>query len=193
MPKKSKKSKSKRVPLRRKHRIIKKINEHAKKKKKELRKDKLAGKVQPRTKDPGIPSSYPFKAELMRELEFNRERDRLKKERKKAENKLRREENMRDLQQTAETRSRAFEEDSRRAESSGGLSNGDVDNTKGFYKAFNKVVEYADVLIQVLDARDPLGTRCQHVERHLKKNARHKHMLLLLNKCDLVPAWVTKR
>ena len=33
----------------------------------------------------------------------------------------------------------------------------------------------------------------QHVERHLKKNARHKHMLLLLNKCDLVPAWVTKR
>ena len=85
MPKKSKKSKSKRVPLRRKHRIIKKVAEHAKKKKKELRKDKLAGKVQPRTKDPGIPSSYPFKAELMRELEFNRERDRLKKERRKAE------------------------------------------------------------------------------------------------------------
>ena len=32
MPKKSKKSKSKRVPLRRKHRIIKKVAEHAKKK-----------------------------------------------------------------------------------------------------------------------------------------------------------------
>ena len=39
---------------------------------------------------------------------------------------------------------------------------------------------------QVLDARDPNGTRCRHLERHLKKNARHKHMLLLLNKCDLV-------
>jgi len=38
----------------------------------------------------------------------------------------------------------------------------------------------------VLDARDPEGTRCRHLEQHLRKNARHKHMLLLLNKCDLV-------
>jgi hypothetical protein len=41
-------------------------------------------------------------------------------------------------------------------------------------------------LVQVLDARDPNGTRCRHLEQHLKRNARHKHMLLLLNKCDLV-------
>ena len=38
----------------------------------------------------------------------------------------------------------------------------------------------------MLDARDPEGTRCKHLEQHLRKNARHKHMLLLLNKCDLV-------
>ncbi|KAL4452383.1 hypothetical protein ABPG75_008045 [Micractinium tetrahymenae] len=56
-----------------------------------------------------------------------------------------------------------------------------------------KVVDSSDVIIQVLDARDPNGTRCRHLEHHLKKNARHKHLLLLLNKCDLVPAWVTKR
>ena len=31
-----------------------------------------------------------------------------------------------------------------------------------------------------------LGTRCPYLEQHLKKNARHKHMLFLLNKCDLV-------
>ena len=42
------------------------------------------------------------------------------------------------------------------------------------------------LLLQVLDARDPLGTRCRHLEQHIKKNARHKHMLLLINKCDLV-------
>lgn len=46
---------------------------------------------------------------------------------------------------------------------------------------------------QVLDARDPEGTRCRFLENHIKRNARHKHLLLLLNKCDLVPAWVTKR
>ena len=40
--------------------------------------------------------------------------------------------------------------------------------------------------LQVLDARDPVGTRCKHLEQHLRKNAQHKHMLLLLNKCDLV-------
>lgn len=49
-----------------------------------------------------------------------------------------------------------------------------------------KVIDSSDVVIQVLDARDPNGTRCRHIETHLRKNARHKHMLFLLNKCDLV-------
>ena len=38
----------------------------------------------------------------------------------------------------------------------------------------------------MLDARDPIGTRSRHLEQHLKKEARQKHMILLLNKCDLV-------
>ena len=41
---------------------------------------------------------------------------------------------------------------------------------------------------QVLDARDPMGTRCFFLEQHIRKNLRHKHLLLLLNKCDLVSA-----
>uniref|UniRef100_A0A804LKD6 Nuclear/nucleolar GTPase 2 n=1 Tax=Zea mays TaxID=4577 RepID=A0A804LKD6_MAIZE len=44
----------------------------------------------------------------------------------------------------------------------------------------------------VLDARDPMGTRCYHLERHLKENCKHKHLVFLLNKCDLIPAWATK-
>jgi nuclear GTP-binding protein len=32
-----------------------------------------------------------------------------------------------------------------------------------------------------------------NVERHLAENARHKHVVLVLNKCDLVPQWVTRR
>ncbi|KAK9837795.1 hypothetical protein WJX74_005209 [Apatococcus lobatus] len=65
--------------------------------------------------------------------------------------------------------------------------------SKRIWGELYKVVDSSDVVVQVLDARDPLGTRCKHLEHHLKKNARHKHLLLLLNKCDLVPAWVTKR
>ena len=35
---------------------------------------------------------------------------------------------------------------------------------------------------QVLDARDPNGTRCGYLEKHVKEKCPHKHMLLLLNK-----------
>lgn len=56
-----------------------------------------------------------------------------------------------------------------------------------------KVIDSSDVVIHVLDARDPLGTRCRSVETFLKKEAPHKHLLFLLNKCDLVPPTVTRR
>jgi nuclear GTP-binding protein len=49
-----------------------------------------------------------------------------------------------------------------------------------------KVIDSSDVLLQVLDARDPMGTRCRHLESHLKHNHRQKHLILVLNKCDLV-------
>ena len=45
----------------------------------------------------------------------------------------------------------------------------------------------------MLDARDPLGTRSKQIEQFLKKEKSHKHLLFLLNKCDLVPTWATVR
>tara|TARA_B110000977_G_scaffold187249_1_gene254131 strand:- start:5019 stop:7334 length:2316 start_codon:yes stop_codon:yes gene_type:complete len=67
--------------------------------------------------------------------------------------------------------------------------------SKRIWGELYKVVDSSDVIVMVLDARDPMGTRCHHLEHHLKKDAmkRHKHVILLLNKVDLVPAWVTKR
>ena len=53
----------------------------------------------------------------------------------------------------------------------------------------HKVIDSSDVLVQVLDGRDPMGTRSLALEEHLKKNFPHKHMVLLLNKSDLVPIW----
>ncbi|XP_051138763.1 nuclear/nucleolar GTPase 2 [Andrographis paniculata] len=64
--------------------------------------------------------------------------------------------------------------------------------SKRIWGELYKVIDSSDVVVQVLDARDPQGTRCYHLEKHLKENCKHKHMILLLNKCDLVPAWVTK-
>ena len=45
--------------------------------------------------------------------------------------------------------------------------------------------------MKVLDARDPQGTRSKHIEQYLCKEKPHKHLIFLLNKCDLVPPWVT--
>ncbi|KAI1287588.1 Nucleolar GTP-binding protein 2 [Halotydeus destructor] len=56
-----------------------------------------------------------------------------------------------------------------------------------------KVIDSSDVVIQVIDARDPMGTRSTHIEKFLKKEKPHKHLVLVLNKCDLVPVWVTQR
>ncbi|CAG8601678.1 3830_t:CDS:10 [Ambispora gerdemannii] len=56
-----------------------------------------------------------------------------------------------------------------------------------------KVIDSSDVVIHVLDARDPIGTRCKNVEQYLKKEVSHKHLVFLLNKCDLVPTWVTAK
>lgn len=47
--------------------------------------------------------------------------------------------------------------------------------------------------MQVLDARDPEGTRSRVLERQLRAHHRGKHIILLLNKVDLVPGWVAKR
>lgn len=54
-----------------------------------------------------------------------------------------------------------------------------------------KVIDSSDVLLQVLDVRDPMGTRSPHIEKYLKKQCKHKHLVFVLNKVDLVPTWVT--
>lgn len=65
--------------------------------------------------------------------------------------------------------------------------------SKRIWDELYKVIDSSDVLAFVLDARDPQGTRSKHVEEHIRKNCPHKHLILILNKCDLVPTWVTSR
>jgi len=54
-----------------------------------------------------------------------------------------------------------------------------------------KVLDSSDVVIHVLDARDPMGTRCKPVVEYIRKEKAHKHLVYVLNKVDLVPTWVT--
>ena len=65
--------------------------------------------------------------------------------------------------------------------------------SKRIWNELYKVIDSSDVVVQVLDARDPMGTRSKHIERFLRKEKPHKHLVFILNKCDLVPTWVTQR
>lgn len=65
--------------------------------------------------------------------------------------------------------------------------------SKRIWNELHKVVDSADVLLQVLDARDPMGTRSKYIEEFLRKEKKHKHLFFILNKVDLVPIWVTQR
>ncbi|KAI5479824.1 hypothetical protein MNV49_002636 [Pseudohyphozyma bogoriensis] len=56
-----------------------------------------------------------------------------------------------------------------------------------------KVIDSSDLLLHVLDARDPMGTRCESVEAYLAKEKRGKKVVYILNKVDLVPGWVAAR
>lgn len=62
--------------------------------------------------------------------------------------------------------------------------------SKRIWNELYKVIDSSDVVIHVLDARDPLGTRCRSVEKYIKEEAPHKHLVFVLNKCDLVPTSV---
>jgi nuclear GTP-binding protein len=56
---------------------------------------------------------------------------------------------------------------------------------KAYAKELKKVVEASDVVIEVLDARDPEGCRSKELEQQVLSQG--KKMLLVVNKIDLVP------
>lgn len=65
--------------------------------------------------------------------------------------------------------------------------------SKRIWGEFYKVVDCSDVILHIIDARNVPGTRCKMIEKHIAKNASHKHLVFVLNKIDLVPNWVAKR
>ncbi|CAH0554574.1 unnamed protein product [Brassicogethes aeneus] len=185
---------SKRQPARQRYKIEKKIRQHNKKVKRENKKNPKKvkqGAIQ-------VPNICPFKEDILKEVEAMKklkeeekrkaheaakfERQKTKEEAKKAQA----EEGLEGLVNSAESREKLHE----------AFAPSETDKTsdinrensvKAYYKEFKKVVEAADVILEVVDARDPLGTHCTQVEQAVKEMKGNKRLVIIMNKADLVP------
>lgn len=100
----------------------------------------------------------------------------------------------RDLQSGGEMDDDSDDDDSDDGSDSGAVPvGGDATSRKAYDKVFKQVVDQADVVLYVLDARDPEGTRSRDVERSVMAAASGgKRLILVLNKIDLIPPPVLK-
>ncbi|KAK0509820.1 hypothetical protein JMJ35_008214 [Cladonia borealis] len=247
------KPKSKRTPVRLRHKI-EKASAAKQRKQRKLAKNNPQWRSRLK-KDPGIPNLFPYKDRILHEIE---EKKRLKDEelaRKREEAKITRaaasagqaagqeeqpngEEELSDLVDDedmdedpqedssnpmsallASARARAAEygdasgseeDDAMEEDASEGGADITTANSlpisgpqtlessrRAFDKVFKNVLSSSDILLYVLDARDPNGTRSREIEREIAAaDAGSKRLILILNKIDLVPppvlkAWLT--
>jgi nuclear GTP-binding protein len=193
MVKRSKKSKSKRVTLRQKHKVLRMVKEHHRKKRKEAKKEGKAGQRKKVKKDPGIPNEWPFKEKELKALEARRAQAlqelKLKKEARKERARKRKlglleDEEIANLASAASAQGSEFAAKDKAPLT---VAKSNDHSERSFYKELVKVIEASDVILEVLDARDPLGTRCIDMEKMVTKADPSKRIVLLLNKIDLVP------
>ena len=205
MPKKSTKSKSKRTTLKQKYKLIKKVKEHNKKKRREDARNKRLGCFKSRApRDPGVPAEWPYKEELMKEIDFELDKkkalDKAKaqaRHSRRSENRERaghnpgsnmQSSNFEDLHRKASVAAQEFQlKKAANLNVNGTAAKTEDNGGRAYFKEFVKVVEAADVIIQVLDARDPLAYRSPEVEQFVRRVNPDKRVVLMLNKIDLVP------
>ncbi|XP_065498596.1 guanine nucleotide-binding protein-like 3 [Caloenas nicobarica] len=176
---------SKRLSCHKRYKIQKKIREHHRKVRKEAKK---RGGKKPK-KDPGVPSAAPFKEELLREAEQRKQRlEELKQKQKlnrqkeqEKKRKLEAKKNAAKIQEKAEGKESSVKSKAKAKK----LLN--KNSKKSFCRELQKVIEASDVVLEVLDARDPMGCRCPQLEQAVTCSGGDKKLLLVLNKTDLVP------
>lgn len=54
-------------------------------------------------------------------------------------------------------------------------------------RELKKVIEASDIILEILDARDPLGCRNKDIEALIQSMNGEKKIILVVNKIDLIP------
>lgn len=210
-----KKGKSKRTTLKDKYKIQKRTAETHRKRRREAKRDAASGKVINKSKkDPGIPNSWPFKNELLAEIQRTREQqsnlEKMNKEKRQNELRMLREHQqaggtartVQELMQAAASDQEKFNQQQQEQQ-----TNNDVDdhnrkvlNTelgqqsrRAYLTELKKVIDGSDVILQILDARDPIGSRMRESIENNMILSKHKKMVLVLNKIDLVPKTIVQK
>lgn len=122
-------------------------------------------------------------AELRKQrLEEQQERQRLSREKEMMKRR-----SLDSYQKDIQLRQREFEQREIQMQNLEKHVNFETENSrKAYCREFKKVIEAADVILEVLDARDPLGCRCPQVEQAVVQSGTNKKIVLVLNKIDLV-------
>ncbi|KAH8293734.1 hypothetical protein KR054_003586, partial [Drosophila jambulina] len=185
--------KSKRLTGRLKHKIEKKVRDHNKKERRAAKKNPKKGSKKQKLIQ--IPNICPFKDDILKEVEeakARQEAERLaRREAFKAEREQNKFKSLESMVEDADMRSTVHgimhENDEEAGEKQYKNAVTKEQSLKQYFKEFRKVIENADVVLEVVDARDPLGTRCNEVERAVRGAPGNKRLVLVLNKADLVP------
>ncbi|XP_029045199.2 guanine nucleotide-binding protein-like 3 homolog [Osmia bicornis bicornis] len=180
---------SKRMPARKRYKIEKKVREHNRKLKKEAKKH-------PKTKRKVIevPNQCPFKENILKEVEAMKKQhdEERQKQREAAREKKKQElakgglKGLVSAAQHKQAEHKEMETDTVHEKIKNVLAK-EENSLKAYYKEFKKVLDAADVILEVVDARDPLGTRCKEVEEAVRSAKENKRLVIVLNKADLVP------
>ncbi|XP_055724499.1 guanine nucleotide-binding protein-like 3 [Salvelinus fontinalis] len=181
---------SKRVSCSKRYKIQKKVREHNKKLRKDAKKKGVGKKVK---KDIGVPNKAPFKEDILREaeqrrskLEEEKEKKKLAKQQERAQKRKKENAAGRDADPKAKKARKELPSQEDLVKQM--VKQSDPRNSKKHLcSELNKVIDASDVIVEILDARDPLGCRCPQLEEAVLKGKGNKKLLFLLNKIDLVP------
>uniref|UniRef100_A0A671NZL1 Guanine nucleotide-binding protein-like 3-like protein n=1 Tax=Sinocyclocheilus anshuiensis TaxID=1608454 RepID=A0A671NZL1_9TELE len=147
-------------------------------------------------KDPGIPNVRSFKEHSQRQAELRKQRleEQQERQRLSREKEMMKRRSLDSFQKDIQLRQRDFEQREIQMQNLEKHVKFETENSRKAYgREFKKVIEAADVILEVLDARDPLGCRCPQVEQAVVQSGTNKKIVLVLNKIDLVSKEIVEK